>query len=417
MQLPSRQLAATLACLVLAALIAAVAMAAWRPDEDGIGGLLQLAVAQPAQQGQLDYRVRSGETVSEIMQRFGLPAHQLIQASRDTYDLARIRAGREITVGYRRGHSHATSFGYAVDEDNRLLVVWSEEAGWQARIEQVEYQRWPLLARFAIESSLWNAAVGAGLRPGDIVRLAEIFQWDVDFNSELRAGDSFALVAEGLYLDGELRKLGEIRAVRLLTQDRELVAVRHEHPDGSVDFYSPDGEATRKPFLRSPLAFSRVSSGFNPKGRFHPVTGKVRPHYGTDFAAPTGTPIRAVGDGVVSRAGTAGGYGLLVRIRHSSGHESGYAHMSKILVRNGQRVKQGQTIGKVGSTGLSTGPHCHYELKYQGRHMDPMTAKLPTSVPLPSGERVSFEAERDRWLPLLLRAAEGAQAAAQAGGP
>ncbi len=408
MQQQRRLLFAALAVVVVAVLGLTVVMKVWSPSRPAIGGALSGPRVEPSQQATVAYRVRSGDTIAAILQRFGVPASQVISAGREHYDLARINTGRTLTVGYTRGVGHASSLRYPMDGDgdSTLVVRWDEQAqAWSAAVEQVQYERELVSRRFQIESSLWNAALGAGLRPDDVVRLAEIFQWDIDFNTELHQGDTFSMVADGLYLDGELRKLGDIHAVQLQAKDAPLVAIRHLGASGDVGYFDPDGKARRKPFLRSPLAFSRVSSGFAPGGRFHPVTGKRRPHNGTDFAAPTGTPVRSVGGGVVTAAGRAGGYGLLVRIRHDGGYESGYAHLSKILVRKGQRVSQGDTIGKVGSTGLSTGPHCHYELKLNGGYIDPLKAKLPVSVPLPQGERDAFAAERDRWLPVLLEAA------------
>lgn len=409
MQLRHRRMLAVLAALVVVVLAAAVFASAWQPCTDGPGGVLVGPQVPVPAEASVSHRIRSGENIADIMRRYGLPPQAVLDAARPHYDLARIRSGRELVVGYRRGLSHAVSLHYPIDEDNTLTVSWSDETGWSAGVERVLYDERVVTRRFAIQSSLWNAAIEAGLRPNDIVRLAEIFQWDIDFNTELKAGDAFTLVADGMHLEGELRKLGDIHAVSLGTKDGDLVAIRHQGKDGGEAYFDPDGKARRKPFLRSPLAFSRISSGFNARGRLHPVTGRKRPHYGTDFAAPTGTPIRSVGDGVVSFAGTSGGYGKLVRIRHATGHESGYAHMSAIGVRKGQRVKQGQLIGKVGSTGLSTGPHCHYELKLGGRYIDPMKAKLPVSVPLPSSERAAFAAERERWLPVLQQASQGGE--------
>ena len=407
MQPRRRWILTSLAILVVVVLSATVVAATWQPEPGGTGGVLSGPVVVTPDQASVRYRIRAGENIVDIMRRFGVPPHAVLDAAREHYDLARIRSGRELVVGYQRGLPHATSLVYSIDEDSQLLVRWADEGGWSAQLDRIQYDERVVTRRFSIQSSLWTAAIDAGLRPNDIVRLAEIFQWDIDFNTELRAGDAFTLVADGLFLDGELRKLGAIHAVSLGTSDGSLVAIRHAGKDGGEAYYDPEGKARRKPFLRSPLAFSRVSSGFNARGRLHPVTGRKRPHYGTDFAAATGTPIRAVGDGVVGLAGNSGGYGKLVRIRHATGHESGYAHMSAISVRKGQRVKQGQTIGKVGSTGLSTGPHCHYELKLNGRYIDPMKAKLPVSVPLPSSERAAFAVERDRWLPVLEQASQG----------
>jgi len=404
-----RVLLAVMAVLVVVVLAATVAMKAWTPGVGEHGGVLSGPQVEQRDHAEILYKVRSGDTIAGILQRHGLPSSAVLEAARDHYDLARINMGRVLTVGYTRGLGHASSVSYPMDSDGdeTLVVRWDADSeAWTAAVEQVQYDHQLVSRRFSISSSLWNAALAAGLPPDDVVRLAEIFQWDIDFNTELRKDDTFTMVADGLYLDGELRKLGDIHAVQLQSGDSQLIAIRHEHDNGDIGYFDPDGKARRKPFLRSPLAFTRVSSGFAPKGRLHPILGRRRAHNGTDFAAPTGTPVRSVGSGVVTSAGNAGGYGLLVRIRHDGGYESGYAHLSKILVRRGERVKQGQTIGKVGSTGLSTGPHCHYELKLNGSYIDPMKAKLPVSVPLPANEKAAFAAGRDRGLPVLEAAAK-----------
>ncbi|MBN1336292.1 MAG: peptidoglycan DD-metalloendopeptidase family protein [Deltaproteobacteria bacterium] len=356
----------------------------------------------PEARGEVHTRVEAGQTISEILARFGAPTDDVVAIVHPIHDLSRIRAGRTVTFGYLRGVPHAVSFAYAIDEDEDRSVraEWTEAGGWTARIEEVAYDHVPEARVFSVETCLWDAALQAGLRPRDITRISEVFQWEVDFNTEIDRGDTFTLVADGLNRDGGFVKIGEIHAIRLLNRGRDRTAIRHVHPDGSVDFYAPDGTAHRRPFLRSPLAFSRVTSGFSLR-RFHPVLKVPRPHYGTDFAAPTGTPVRAVSDGVVTFAQNAGGHGLRVVLRHEGGYESGYSHLSRILVRRGARVSQGDVVGKVGSTGLSTGPHCHYELKLNGRYIDPMKARLPVVEPLPEAERPAFEAERDRWMPWI----------------
>ncbi len=356
----------------------------------------------PPDRGEVHTLVASGQTIAEILDRFGAPAEAVIAVARPIHDLSRIRAGRTVTFGYARGIPHAVSFAYAIDEDEdrSVLTEWTEAVGWTARLDEVAYDRAPEARVFSVVSSLWDAALGADLRPRDIVRISEIFQWEVDFNTEIDRGDTFTLVADGLIRDGAFVKIGEIHAVKLVSRSKERIAIRHVHPDGSVDWYAPDGTAHRRPFLRSPLAFSRVTSGFNLR-RFHPVLKVRRPHYGTDFGAPEGTPVRAVSSGVVTFAGNAGGHGLRVVLRHDGGFESGYSHLSRILLRKGARVTQGEVVGKVGSTGLSTGPHCHYELKQNGRYIDPMTAKLPVVEPLPDAERPAFEVERARWMPWI----------------
>ena len=392
---------AALLVLELLVLGATAFIRAWQPVVRGPTGHFTNPRATPPESGEVRATLRSGENIVAVLERFGAPSDAVVAAARPIHDLARVRAGREVGFGYRRGVDHAVSFSYCIDEDHTIVVTETAPGVWEPRMDEVVYEIGVVTRQLTIRSSLWQAAVDAGLRFDDIVRLSEIFQWDVDFNTELHEGDEFALVADGLYLDGELKKLGAIHAVRLRGRTRNLTGIRHEGADGKVGYFDLEGKARRRAFLRSPLAFTRVTSGYRPGGRFHPVLKRTRPHFGTDLGAPTGTPIRSVGDGVVTMAGDAGGYGLLVRVRHDDGYESGYGHMSRILVRRGQRVEQGEAIGLVGMSGLSTGPHCHYELKLNGHYIDPMKAKLPVSVPLPEDEKSAFFAERDRWVPLL----------------
>ena len=353
------------------------------------------------------YTIRGGDNIASILAALGFPVGAVLEQLRPLYDMDRIRTGRVIQFTRDRVLGHPVFFLYPIDEDQSVSARYDEESGsWAASLQQVEYETRVTGRTMAIESTLWEAAISQGLRPEDILRLAEIFQWDVDFNSELRQGAILTLVADGLYSEGSLAKLGVIHAARLVNDGKRFTTIRHLHADETTDYYGPDGMARRKPFLRSPMPFIRITSSFSAE-RLHPVLKIKRPHYGTDFAAPTGTPLRAVGDGTVVLAGWNGGHGKQVRIRHATGHVSGYSHLSKILVKKGQHVKQGDVIGKVGSTGLATGPHCHYELKYNGKYLDPMKADLPVAQPLPQEERVAFEAERDRWLPLLEQAAAG----------
>ena len=346
------------------------------------------------------HEIQKGETFSEIMQQYGIRrVDHLLSAARPHFDLSRIRVGKTLVIRSLRATGAPLSIRYPLDED-RTLVVQPEEHGASASVEEITYERAVTHRAMEMSGTLWDAAIAAGLRPSDIVRLAHVFQWEVDFNTELRTGARMTLVADELLREGESVRLDTYHAVRLENAGETYTAIRHVSPSGEEGWYGPDGKARKRPFLRSPLEFSRVTSGFTRK-RFHPVLKRNRPHLGTDFGAPTGTPVRAVGDGVISHSGNAGGYGKLVKIGHSGSYETRYAHLSRILVRRGQRVKQGQLIGHVGSTGLSTGPHLHYEFIKNGRHVNPMTVKIETTKPLPRSERSAFAQEKARWLPEL----------------
>lgn len=224
------------------------------------------------------------------------------------------------------------------------------------------------------------------------MEMASVFGYDVDFALDIRRGDRFVVVYDRLYKDGKKLRDGDILAAEFVNQDRELRAVRFTDADGNTAYYTPEGDSMRKAFIRTPLDVFRISSHFNP-GRFHPVLNRIRSHKGTDYAAPTGTPIKATGEGRVVFAGVKGGYGNCVVLRHGSTYQTLYGHMSKIRsgIRTGASVKQGQIIGYVGSTGLATGPHLHYEFLVNGTHRNPVTVALPRANPVARADLPKFK--------------------------
>ncbi|HSQ70325.1 MAG TPA: peptidoglycan DD-metalloendopeptidase family protein [Steroidobacteraceae bacterium] len=257
--------------------------------------------------------------------------------------------------------------------------------------------------RASIESSLFEAGKRAGISGAVIMTLAnEIFGWDIDFALDIRRGDEFSVLYEQEFQDGEYVGDGRVLAAEFMNQGKRHRAVWFESADGEVHgYFTPEGESMRKAFLRAPLEFTRVSSVFNPKRR-HPISGKVRAHKGIDYAARTGTPILAAGDGRVQFAGRKGGYGNAVILDHGRGITTLYAHMSRFSKagRSGRRVKQGDVIGYVGSTGASTGPHLHYEYRVKGVHKNPATIPLPRTE-IPSSYLAEFRAQAETKLAQL----------------
>jgi murein DD-endopeptidase MepM/ murein hydrolase activator NlpD len=252
-----------------------------------------------------------------------------------------------------------------------------------------------------ITSSLFEAIEQSGARDQLAMDLANIFTWDVDFNTEVQRGDSFRVAVEALTLDGRFIRYGRILGAEFVRGDRTLRAVYFEGRD-SQGYYTPEGTPLRRAFLRSPLKFSRISSGFTHR-RFHPVLGVYRPHLGIDYAAPTGTPVHAAGDGVVTVAGWLGGYGQTVKLRHSNGYETLYGHLSRITVRRGQRVGQGDLLGKVGATGLASGPHLDYRMLKNGAYLNPLKIVSPPAEPVRASERPQFDETFSRTWALLER--------------
>jgi murein DD-endopeptidase MepM/ murein hydrolase activator NlpD len=234
-----------------------------------------------------------------------------------------------------------------------------------------------------VESSLFGAMSAAGGGPELAVRVAEIYQWDIDFFRDLRKGDSFIVVAEKQFVDGEFFGWGTIYAARFVNRDRVLNAVVYPDDDGRLGYFDLEGHPLRKQFLRSPLKFSRITSRFS-MSRFHPVLKRRMPHYGVDYGAPSGTPVHTTADGTVTFAGRKGGGGNMVTVRHTNGYETNYLHLRGFAkgIRRGQRVAQGQVVGYVGSTGLSTGPHLDYRVKLNGRWINPLSISSPPVKPI-----------------------------------
>jgi murein DD-endopeptidase MepM/ murein hydrolase activator NlpD len=262
--------------------------------------------------------------------------------------------------------------------------------------------RRPKFAQATIQSSLFLDGARQDIPQSTLIELAGLFGWDIDFALDIRQGDEFSLIYEELFLDGERIGFGNILIANFINRGRELTAIRYENKKGESQYYDPSGHSMRKEFLRNPIDFARISSRFNLR-RKHPVLNKFRAHKGTDYAASTGTPIKSTGDGKVIFAGRKGGFGNCVIIQHGSRYQTLYAHLSKFnrKARKGRRIKQGQVIGYVGSTGLATGPHLHFEFRVDGVHRDSLRIKLPKSRSISKDQRESYKAEANRMIEWL----------------
>ena len=362
--------------------------------------------------------IAEGDTITALLDSLGLPASDILAAARGAeIDLGHIRAGRALTLWRRTETGGIALLAYPLDGDGDRQIVVEDQGddGWYAFTQDAAYEAQPTVRTFTVSTSLWEQAIDAGLRPDDILAIAKVFEYEIDFNTEVYPGMRTEIVTEELSSDGAFKKLGAIQAVRLENpigggKTKDYVAIRYETKDGTVGYYAPDGKARKKAFLRSPLEFSRVTSGFSKK-RYHPVLKKSRAHNGIDLGAPTGTPVRAVADGVVEFAGKAGGHGNHVKLAHDGPYETGYSHLSKILVHQGAHVHQGQIVGLVGMTGLATGPHLHYEFFVHGKYVDPMKVDMPLTEELSPDELPAFYAVRDALLQRLEGATEGARGA------
>ena len=327
-------------------------------------------------------RIRRGDSLDRLFARNDLSRADLaglIKTELGRKHLKIIRPGDEIVVRHDDGRILSLQREVGMFD---FLRIERQDDGFDAQLVPRVIERRPLFANGNITNSLFEAAADAGISDRTIMNLAGIFAWDVDFVLDIREGDEFRLVYEELWRDGERLGEGDILAAEFVNQGRAFRAIRFEDPEGRVDYYTPEGRRVRKAFVRAPLSFTRVSSNFNPRRR-HPRLNKIRAHRGVDYAAPTGTPVKAAGDGKVSFRGRKGGYGNTIILQHGGNITTLYAHLSRFgKYRNGQRVRQGQVIGYVGATGLATGPHLHYEYRTNGVHRNPRTVKLPDADPI-----------------------------------
>ena len=355
------------------------------------------AAFQPARvfEGKVGRRTHLGAVLRDAVRPASL--HRLVEAARPVYDLARISVGHPFGVTFGPDGLLA-AFTYGIDELRTLRVIRMGEE-YRAELVEREYDVTVATVRGEITSSLFGAVSAAGEDDQLAFDLADIFMWDVDFNTELQKGDSFSVAVEKLSLDGRRSRYGRILSAELVRGTRVIQAVRFEGHNGP-GYYMPDGRPMRKAFLRSPLRFTRISSGFT-YARLHPILKLMRPHLGVDYAAPNGTPVRASADGVVIGAGRDGGYGNVVRMRHSNSYQTFYGHLSRINVRVGQRLTQGAVVGLVGATGLATGPHLDYRMIKSGVFVNPLKVQSPPAEPITADERSAFEAVRATQLALL----------------
>ena len=360
-------------------------------EQDEQSSIASEVVAQPTAVEWQRFKVKSGDNLSKIFKRAGLGAqdvHRVALADKKTKHFNALRPGQTLSLNM---------------EENQLITLRIEKSllksvefsltddGYKQKTLVLEPEMRQRFVTAEISSSLYLAAKGAGLSENITMKLAEVFGWDIDFALDIRKGDQFRVLFEEKYLDGKRIGDGDILAAEFTNNGDTFAAVRYEDSNGDVNYFTPEGRSMRKAFLRSPVDFRRISSGFT-RERYHPVLGVKRPHRGTDYAAKTGTPIKAAGDGKVIWRGTKGGYGRTVIIQHGGNITTLYGHMSKYnsKVKKGSRVKQGQTIGYVGMSGTATGPHLHYEFRVAGVHKNPQTVKLPAAQPIAKKERANF---------------------------
>ncbi|HET9444821.1 MAG TPA: peptidoglycan DD-metalloendopeptidase family protein [Steroidobacteraceae bacterium] len=395
----------------------AIAPPPLQPDALGLD-LSALPIEQlsavPTQLGQtVEFVVRRNDTLDRIFRHLKLSLTDLASIRElpgVQEQLDRLRPGDTIRLVHDEGL--VQSLSRRISETEVLSVTRVEEtaaATFAAEVVATPIDVRESRAQGTIDSSLFVAARAAGVSPEIILRLAnDIFGWDIDFALDIQPGDRFNLIYEQKFRDGEYIGDGRILAADFFNDGAIHRAVYYESADGKIaDYFTPEGRSMRRQFLRAPLDFTRISSNFNPRRR-HPILNMIRAHRGVDYAAPTGTIIKAAGDGRVSFVGNKGGYGRVVILEHGGGISTLYGHMSRFArgLRDGARVKQGMTIGYVGSSGAATGPHLHYEYLVNGLHKNPRTVSLPDAAPIPEGYLAEFRTRSAQLLARLDRAGD-----------
>jgi murein DD-endopeptidase MepM/ murein hydrolase activator NlpD len=343
----------------------------------------------------MEHTVKSGESISTIFSKMDLSRedlHKIVHANATGKMFANVEPGQDV-VATLSPSGELEQLTYAKNPFETLIAT-RHDNDFDVKLlsKQIDYQATSI--KGVIKSSLFEAGTQAGLPEKLILKMADIFAWDIDFALQLKEGDRFTVVYEKLFVDGKEFDSGEILSVEFVNQGKAYTAVRFEDNQGHTGYYTPEGHALRKAFLQTPMDFAKISSNFD-LHRLHPILNTIRAHKGVDYSAAIGTPVKTTGDGIVAFQGQKNGYGNVVEIDHGQKYSTLYAHLSgfKSGHKLGSSVKQGEVIGFVGQTGLATGPHLHYEFRIGGEHVNPVTAKLPRTLPVENNLMAKFKAQ------------------------
>src|ERR1700693_3290682 len=347
--------------------------------------------------------VPAGLPFQMLLRAVGIDAEtagRLAASAQSVFDLRHLRAGNRLDVG-RSVLGELPSVRYRIDTD-RVLSIAPQGNEVHSEIQTIPSEMQTIGVMGEVHGSLFEAVINAGEKPELAMRLAQIFGWDLDFYTDPRPGDTFRVVVEKKVLaNGELLSYGRILAAEYKNAGRRYGAVLFHDASGAPAYFTPEGKSMKKAFLHSPLKFAAPITSHFSEHRFHPILKEYRPHLGIDYAAPTGTPVQTIGEGRVVFAGPKGGAGNLVQIQHTSGYTTYYMHLSRVLVRSGQHVEQGQSIGLVGMTGLATGPHLDFRIQRQGQFLNFERLPLPPSDPVAKRDWNEFAVLRDRAIALM----------------
>jgi murein DD-endopeptidase MepM/ murein hydrolase activator NlpD len=348
-------------------------------------------------------KLPAGQNFAMALQKIGLSseeAGEATAAAQRAFNLRQLRAGNMLVVG-RSVVGDLREINYRIDPDRMLHIVPATE-GFSAEVQAIPSHTEVDVVSGELEDSLFNAVEDAGESPELAMRLAQIFAYDLDFYTDPRKGDTFRMLIEKKkYTSGQTAGYGRILAAEYDNGGKKYQALLFHDDQGQTAYYAADGKSLQKAFLRSPLKFAAPITSHFSKARFHPILKVYRPHLGTDYAAPIGTPVQTIGSGRVEFAGRKGGDGNMVKIAHSQGYETMYLHLSKILVHEGEHVEIGRTIGLVGMTGLATGPHLDFRIEQRGQFLNFEGLGLPPSDPVSKKNWAAFAVLREQWLPML----------------
>ena len=342
-------------------------------------------------------------TISEEVDIGGTLMMEILTVSEEVYDLVKIRVGRDIKFYFNKATGNFVRLIYPIDTEEELFVEYNEEGNLIAERREIEYQIKIKTVQGVIESSLYESAVEQDVDIRAIIELADVFAWTVDFGMGIRVGDTYKFIFEERYRNDEYQMPGEILAAKFVNNGKVIEGYKFSEgldEDGDLveGYYHPTGESVQKIFLKNPVSFKYISSGFTTGRRYVEAFNVSTGHRAIDYAAASGTPIRSVGDGTVTFAGwSTAGYGYLTSIRHNSVFSTNYAHQSRLAVSYGQKVSQGQIIGYVGSTGFSTGPHLHFEMVKNGTKINPLTIDIPSDKSISEDKMEEFKSAIADW--------------------
>ncbi|MDX8380216.1 MAG: M23 family metallopeptidase [Gallionella sp.] len=350
-------------------------------------------------------RVQSGDTVAELMHRLNIKdrgATTYLRTSREAHAFRKLAPGKEV-----RAETEALGaliFLSYLDAQGTQIKIYHQDGNWHTNAVTAKLEKRLFVRTGIIKTTLYAATDAAGMPEAATNQLAQIFDGDIDFRRDLRRGDKFTAVYEMSYRNGALVKTGQIQAAEFINKGHVFRAIRFQDGMNQSNYYTPEGKSLRKAFLRSPIAYSRISSGFSTL-RYHPILKIWRAHKGVDFAAPIGTPVKATSDGYVFFKGRKHGFGRVVILKHQRHLSTVYGHLSRFAkgLHNGERVMQGEIIAYVGMSGMATGPHLHYEFRINGQQHDPMRVALPNGKPISTNNKLEFTTQANKFIADLVQ--------------